>query len=342
VSKIRVGIVGAGSNTRDKHLPNLAAIDDVQVVAVCNRSRESAQRVAQEFDIPRIYEHWSDLVGAPDIDAVLVATWPNTHSRITVAALGAGKHVLCESRMSTTVADARAMLEAAHARPDLVAQLVPAPATLPVDATVRRLLSEGYVGDVLALDVRFGGAFVDRVTPSSWRQNADIVGVNIMLLGVWFECVTRWVGDAITVTAQGTVAVKMRPDESGRLRGISVPDHIDVLASMACGAQAHFQFSAISGLAPTEAFVFGSEGTLRFSGGELSGAKRGADSLTRLEIPASEVGHWRVEEEFINAIRGIEAVKLTTFEDGVKNMAFNEAVARSMQERRTVNLPLFS
>ena len=57
-------------------------------------------------------------------------------------------------------------------------------------------------------------------------------------------------------------------------------------------------------------------------------------NLKEIDIPSEEVGSWRVEEEFINAIRGNEMIKLTTFEDGVRYMKFTEAVNRSMDEGR--------
>jgi predicted dehydrogenase len=338
--EVRIAIIGAGTNTRDRHIPNLRALEDVRIVSVCNRSRGSAEAVAREFDIPRVWDDWRDAVADPDVDAVVIGTWPNTHSVITVAALRADKHVLCESRMAVNAAEARAMLSEAQQRPRLVAQMVPAPATLRVDGAVQRLLSERYVGEILALDVRVGGGFVDRSSALHWRQDADISGVNIMLLGVWYECITRWIGEAVGVTALGTTNVKTRKDATGRVRAVAVPDHVDVVARMACGAQAHFQVSAVAGLVGSEALLFGSEGTLRFAANKLYGGRRGDAALAPIEIDPEEEGAWRVEEEFVNAIRGLEAVKLTTFEDGVRNMEFNEAVVRSMQTGTFVSLPL--
>ncbi|MDP6403157.1 MAG: hypothetical protein QF467_06380, partial [SAR202 cluster bacterium] len=61
---IRVGFVGAGGNTTLRHLPGLQAIDGVETVSVSNRSRESSQRVAGDFDIPTIYNSWVDLIEA--------------------------------------------------------------------------------------------------------------------------------------------------------------------------------------------------------------------------------------------------------------------------------------
>jgi predicted dehydrogenase len=337
VSELRVGVIGAGDNTRARHLPNLQAIDGVRVVTVCNRSQASGELVARDFSIPRVETDWRRVTGDPEVDAVVIGTWPDSHPLLTCAALTGGKHVLCEARMARTAREARRMLRAAQSRPDLVAQLVPGPATLRVDRTVRRLLTEEYLGDVLAVDVRIGATFADREAPFHWRYDRDISGVNIMLLGVWYECVMRWIGEATSVAATAATVVRTRRDGDGRLRSITIPDHVDVLAEMACGAAAHFQVSAVTGLAgPPTATLYGSDGTLRFSAGRLLGGRRGDDDLRELEIPPEEEGGWRVEEEFIGAIRGEEQVRLTTFADGVKNMEFAEAVVQSLRDRRNV------
>ena len=66
----------------------------------------------------------------------------------------------------------------------------------------------------------------------------------------------------------------------------------------------------------------------------------GDDEMQKIEIPVEKQDRWRVEEEFIEAIRGNGLITRTTFEDGVKYMEFTEAVTRSAQNHRTVNLPL--
>ncbi len=338
---IRIGIVGAGGNTTAKHIPGLQAIEGCQIVSVCNRSRESSQRVADQFGIPTIYGSWHELVAAPDTDAIVIGAWPYLHCRVTLAALAADKHVLCEARMAMNAQEARAMRDAARAKPQLAAQVVPSPMTLGVDATIKRLLAEGYLGDLLAIDVREGNAFLDRDAPLHWRQDFDLSGFNVMSLGIWYEALMRWVGEATRVTAAGETFARMRKDASGALRAARVPEHIDVLAEMACGARAHIQISSVTGLAgASEAWLFGSAGTLRFSAGKLYGGRRGDAELREIAIPSEQAGGWRVEEEFVNAIRGREAITHTSFEDGLKYMEFTEAVARSMAAGAAIGLPL--
>jgi predicted dehydrogenase len=334
---IRIGVVGAGTNTVTRHIPNLQAIPGVTIVSVCNRSRESSARVAEQFGIPTIYDDWQELVAAPDTDAIVIGTWPYLHCRATIAALTAGKHVLCEARMAMNLQEALAMRDAARARPQLVAQVVPAPYTFGVDATIQRLIAEQYLGDVLAVNLRDGNRFLDRESPIHWRQDADLSGYNVLSMGIWYECLMRWVGEATRVMAMGRVFVKQRRDEHGRLRAVRVPEHLDVIADMACGAQAHLQFSAVTGHAgPTEVALFGTAGTLRFTNGELLGAQLSDAELGAIAIPDRERGTWRVEAEFIGAIRGEEQVHLTSFESGVKYMAFIEAVAQSLASGTSV------
>lgn len=341
VQPIRVGVVGAGANTKLRHLPGLQAIEGVEIVGVANRSRESSERVARQFGIPRVYGNWRELVEAPDTDAVVIGTWPYMHCPVTLAALAASKHVMCEARMAMNAAEAHAMRDAARARPHLVAQVVPSPFTLRVDRTVKRLLAEGYVGDVLAVELRAGGAFLEPDAPLQWRQDFDLSGHNVMFLGIWYEAILRWIGEATRVQAMGKTFVKLRRDSSGVLRAVRIPEHVDVVADMACGAQAHLQVSSVAGLAgPPEVFLFGSEGTLRFSDNRLYGGRRGESQLREVEIPADEEGGWRVEREFVGAIRGLEPITHTTFDDGVKYMEFTEAVARSSATGAAVPLPL--
>src|SRR2546430_15503017 len=263
---IRVGFVGAGRNTQSRHIPGLGKQPGVELVAVANRSRESGERVAKEFGIRRVEGDWHDVVRAPDVDAVCIGTWPYTHCEMTVAALAAGKHVLCEARMAMNAAEGRRMLEASRKAPHLVAQLVPSPPTLEVDSTLTALLADGYVGDVLAVELSATRqpAFLDREAPLHWRQDVALSGHNILNMGIWYEAMVRWLGPAKRVSAMGKVAVPRRRDESGAMREVKVPDHVDVLATLAGGAVPPLRFRAVTALGPAhEGWIFCRDRPLR-------------------------------------------------------------------------------
>src|SRR6185503_17290476 len=115
--------------------------------------------------------------------------------------------------------------------------------------------------------------------------------------------------------ARTRVAVPYRMDEErGERRSVEVPDHVEVLADLASGAIARLHWSSVAGFMPgPEVWLFGSEGTLRLEQRGrndlvLSGGKRGDKEMAPIEIPADKKYAWRVEEEFISAIRGNEQV----------------------------------
>ena len=340
---VRIGFVGAGGNTRVKHIPGFKAIPGVQLVSVANRSRASSQKVADEFGIPKVYDDWKALVRADDIDAVCIGTWPYMHCEITVAALEAGKHVLTEARMAMDTAQAKTMLAASRKRPDLVTQIVPGPPTLEVDSTIQSLLASGYLGKLLSLELNVLQGFVNHDSPLHWRQDKTLSGYNILSMGIWVECVQRWLGLPAKIMATGLTAVAERRDASGAMKPVTVPDQVDILATWGNGAIGHLRFSSVAGFAPPiELWLYGTEGTLRFTPGnkKLFGGQRKDQELAEIVIsPEKRIG-WCVEEEFINAIRGEEKVTRTDFEQGVLYMQFTEAVARSMAEGRAITLPL--
>ncbi len=340
---VRIGFVGAGRNTRARHIPGFRKVAGVEFVSVANRSRESSERVAKEFGIARVYDRWQDLVAADDTDAICIGTWPYLHREITEAALDRGKHVLCEARMAMNAAEGRRMLAASRRHPKLVAQLVPSPLTLPVDTRLTALVREGYLGELFAIELRgMQGAFVDREAPLHWRQDAELSGFNILNMGIWYEAMMRWVGPAVRVMAAARVVVPERRDATGAMKAVTVPDHVDILATLGGGAIAHLRFSSVTALAPSnEVWLYGSDGTLRLDASalRLHGGRRGDTALAEIAIPESERVGWRVEEEFVNAIRGQEQVRRTTFEDGVRYMEFTDAVTRSFRSGAAVDVP---
>lgn len=341
---IRIGVIGAGNNTRVRHIPGLRAIAGVEVVSVCNRSRESSQRVAEAMAIPQVYDDWRELIAANDIDAVVIGTWPYMHCEMTCAALQAGKHVMCEARMAMNPAEARLMLATAQAHPNLVAQIVPSPFTLRVDRTIQDLLADGYLGELYTMTVRGTvPGFVNPEAPLTWRQRQDRSGLNILNMGIWYEAVIRWVGPAANVFARSQILVPQRQDpEISASFQVDVPDHVSIIADLARGGQATFEFSSVCGLAPDPgAWLFGSAGTLHYDqmSNKLFGGQRNGPALQEIDIAPEKAGSWRVEEEFIGAIRGQEEIVLTDFATGVKYMEFTAAVHQSAASGQIVPVP---
>ena len=146
---LRIGVIGAGWNTKRRHIPGFQEIEGVEVAAVCNRSEESGRAAAEQFGIPRVETDPYALFNDPEIDAICIGTWPYKHHEYVIAALEAGKHVLTEARLAMNTAEAREMLEVSRRHPELVAQVVPAPYDFRTRDTTRRLIREGALGDLL-------------------------------------------------------------------------------------------------------------------------------------------------------------------------------------------------
>jgi predicted dehydrogenase len=320
----------------------------VELAGVANRSLASSQRVCDEFEIEKAYEDWVDLINDDDIDAICIGTWPYMHRTLTIAALDAGKHVLCEARMAMDSSEAREMLDASNSSPDLIAQIVPPPHTMRAERHLIDLISDGYLGEILHVNIR---AFADKGWPDTdapvhWRHDRDLSGNNVMSMGIWYENVMRLVGHATSVQAQGQTIVRHRKDADGNRTEMTIPDQVDVLYSLAGGGTVNMSVAtAIGTFPPFDLWLFGDQGTFHIDipqpgGLRVMGGKRGDSEMSEIEIPADKIGSWRVEEEFINAIRGIEPVTRTNFTDAVKYMEFTDAVQLSRQTGERVNLPL--
>ena len=207
---------------------------------------------------------------------------------MTLASLDNEKHVMTEARMAMNAGEAHDMLDAANASPGLVTQIVPSPFTFVIDETIRSLVAEGYLGDVLAIDMNVNGnQFLEREAPVSWRHDRDLSGLNIMHMGIWYEALLRWVGPASEVMAMTSVNVPLRRDEDGNPVSITVPDHADVLCRMAIGGQARIRISSVIGLGQESGiWISGSEGSLFIdkTGQTLLGGRKGDSELKEIPI----------------------------------------------------------
>jgi predicted dehydrogenase len=349
---LRIGLIGAGENTRARHIPGLTALPDVRILAVCNRRPTSTETVARTYGIPRTFEHWQDLVSDPDLDAVVIGTWPYLHCPITLAALEAGKHVLTEARLSLNAAEAHRMLTAARQHPKLVTQVVPSPYGLRGHDVMAELVESGFLGELREVHVfSFHAALADVAAPLSWRQDAALSGFNMLTLGIVHETLLRWVPPPVRVLAQVHAFIPTRIDPaSGVRRPVGTPDSVQVLAVLANGARAVYH---LSGVAPfgqgAGIHLYGTDGVLHYdlATDRIRGASRhrGARSvqlheLAEIPIPDEKARSWRVEAEFIEAIREGTPIRFTDFATGVAYMEFTEAVARSAQRGEAIDLPL--
>jgi predicted dehydrogenase len=340
---VRIGLIGAGENVREVMIPGFRRIPGCELLAVANTSLTSSQRVATEFGIPRPYPHWRALLDDAEVDAVCIGTWPYMHHPLTLASLERGKHVLCQARMANNAQEAREMLAASQRHPELVCQLVPTSTSYQVDNALIKLLSDGYVGEVLSVEVqRVGRAFADFDGVLDWRHSHEFSGFNILNIGSTYESMMRWLGRGHRVMAMTKVHVPLRRGPKGERASVSLPDHVDILYELANGAQVHMRASETAGLSRgNQTWIHGAQGTIFVDGRQtVFAGRRGDADLAEMPNPPAGQARYRVEEEFVNAIRGVEPVTMNTFEIGVHYMEWTEAVYRSGQSGQAINLPL--
>jgi len=341
---LRIGIVGAGAVTRKRHIPGFRAIPGVELAGVCNSRRESTVRVAREFDIPRPYGNWEELVYDPEIDAVVIGAWPFLHCPVTLAALGAGKHVLTQARMAMNAREAQRMLDRAREAPGQVAMIVPSPYGLIGETHMRSLIDDGFLGSLRELHVdSLNGDLADPETPMSWRQKTKYSGFNMLTVGIVYETVLRWVAPASRVLAYASKLIDTRFDpETGKVGPVGTADSVQVLTTQHDGSRGVYRFSGVlQHERSMSVSLHGADGTLIYDllRDEIYGAKRGA-AMQQIPIPAETQRGWNVEADFVAAVRGERPITHTDFATGVRYMQFTEAVARSSRHQTPVTLPL--
>src|SRR5665647_78678 len=110
--KLKVGIIGCGAIANGKHMPSLAKIAEIEMVAFCDVQIEKAEAAAKQYGNvgAKVYKDYKELLKDDSIDVVHVCTPNRSHSSITVDVLEAGKHVMCEKPMAKTAREARTCL----------------------------------------------------------------------------------------------------------------------------------------------------------------------------------------------------------------------------------------
>jgi predicted dehydrogenase len=340
---LRIGVIGAGGITKRRHLPGFKALPDVELIAVCNRSEASSAPVAKDWGFQRIAGTPGEVIHAPDVDAVVIGTWPYLHAKLTVAALRAGKHVFTQARMASTLPEAQVMLREARKHPRLVTMICPSPYGMGCTLFVRRLLDEGFVGKVRL--VRFHSltaVFADPAKPILWRQQRALNGVNTLSLGIILERLMQWLGPFTRVRADGATFTPYRKDALGRRARVEAYDQLQVVGRLKDHpGQVELSLSGAVHHGPQEEVaIYGDAGTLvvNLVDDSVRGARAGDRHMVPMAIPPGLHREWRVEADFVDAIRAGGVRKLPEerraflppdFSEGVRYMAVTEAVIKA-------------
>ena len=346
-----VGIIGTGF-ARTVQIPGFRACEGARVVAVASGRRENAERVAREFDIPTVCETWRDVVAREDVDLVSVVTPPVTHLEMTLAALDAGKAVLCEKPFAMTTAQADAMRERAAAARKL-AHVDHELRFLPARRKMRDLLRGGAVGRVRHARFSFGvGSRASAERAWDWWSDAGAGGGVLGAIGSHAVDTLRWlVGAEVSeVFCSLATHVAERPaGGGGELRRVTTDDEANLLLRFADGELTEGATGAISVsvVEPGEprhvVELFGTRGGLRMSRGDkLWLSELGAHEWQPVETGAADLaagmhddewarGFTLFSRELVRALReGRRFVEdAATFDDGYHIQRVLDAARRS-------------
>jgi predicted dehydrogenase len=290
---IGIGIIGTGF-ARTTQLPAWRACEGARLVAVASGHRENAESAAREFDIPFVASDWREVVERADVDVVSIVTPPSMHAEMTLAALAAGKAVLCEKPMAMN-AEETGRMRAAAQESGLLALIDHELRFMPVRRRMREMILGGEIGRVRRAKVLFRSdsrAGVDRAW--NWWSDERAGGGTLGAIGSHAVDALQWMTGARITHVSGTLATHVaerRDTASGEMRRVTSDDEADLLLNFGDGDTTERATGVIS-LSMIEAGksehiveVFGSEGALRVYGTDgLWRAGIGEDSWRKAEI----------------------------------------------------------
>lgn len=161
---IRWGMIGTGDVTERKSGPALYLAKRSELIAVTNRTTSRAEDYATRHGNPRVYETADALVGDPNVDAVYIATPPDSHAELTALAATAGKHVFCEKPMARRADECQRMIEACE-QADVSLSVAFYRRYFPVVEKMQTLLNEGAIGTPLRI-------LATTIAPYNWPMDA--------------------------------------------------------------------------------------------------------------------------------------------------------------------------
>ncbi|MDQ2998625.1 MAG: Gfo/Idh/MocA family oxidoreductase [Chloroflexota bacterium] len=283
---IRIGIIGCGSvmEAYMGTIERLAYRKQAQVVAACDLREQRRAIMRTTYGVQRVTDRYQEIVEAPDIDLVLILTSMNEHGPITRAALAAGKHVLVEKPMSTSLEEAAELVALARTSKGL---LLCAPHVLlsPTYQAIAEHVARGDIGKVCNARARYGWSGPDWGT-WFWKKGAG----PIFDLGVYnVVSLTGWLGPVKRVMAMTGIAVPDRVVE-GQKVDVEVEDNAQILldfggsvfASVITGyTMQRYRSPAIE--------LYGSDGVIQMLGDDWD--------PNGYELWRNSAGTWQVYEE---------------------------------------------
>ena len=234
---IKIGVLGCGKIAQVRHIPEYADNKDAQILGFYDINLERAKALAETYG-GIAYETAEELLANPEIDAVSICTANFAHAELTIAALNAGKHVLCEKPMATTLADCEAMVEAAKKNGKYL-MIGHNQRLAKAHATARKLIVDGLIGDIITFRTTFGhgGPETWSVDPgkNTWFFDKSRAAMGAMAdLGIHKTDLIQFLTGQRVVRTTARVTTLDKRDANGNL--IGVDDNAICIYEMSGGA----------------------------------------------------------------------------------------------------------
>ncbi|GLY37796.1 oxidoreductase [Amycolatopsis sp. NBRC 101858] len=329
-----------------------------RLAVLAGRDETRTKAAAERFGWEAVETDWRKLIARDDVGLVDVCTPGDSHAEIAIAALEAGKHVLCEKPLANSVAEAEAMAEAARKARDRGVRAMVAfnYRRVPALAHARKLVASGALGEIRHVrSVYLQDWLSDPQAPMTWRLRKESAGSGALGdLGAHIVDAAQFVtGDVITgVSALTNTFVKQRPAENGGTDDVTVDDTALFLARLSGGAVASFEATRfalgrknamrleVNGSKASLAFDFESMNELQWYEG--TGTEAGFRRILVTEPEHPYVGVWwppghllGYEHTFTNEVADLlDAIGSGTdpepsFEDGLRVQRVLHAVEES-------------
>lgn len=352
---INIGIIGAGF-ARTTQIPGFQNCAHAKIVAIASKHHEHAKAVAREFGIENVEQDWRALVARDDIDLVSIVTPVVTHYEMALAALDAGKSVLCEKPMAMNAEEARSMAERARQTGKL-ALIDHELRFLPGRLQLHEMLRRGEIGKVRHAKVTFrSDSRADINRPWNWWSDKSQGGGALGAIGSHVIDSLHWLlaTEVSEVFCNLATHVRERKVESGEQRAVTTDDEANLLlrfsdGELTDGATGNASMSLVEPGAPQHHVeLFGTHGAFLIGElGELHRAKIGEGGWSPVATEPGELaqgmqdsgwsrGFTAFSKKIVEALReGQTTVEgAATFADGYRTQLVLDAARRSHEHGR--------
>jgi predicted dehydrogenase len=357
--KVRVGVIGTSWYADAMHLPALQSHPQAKLAAICGRNQERNNEIAEKYGNPKIFNNYQTMVQKGNLDAVIISTPDDLHYDMTMHALEAGLHVLCEKPLAMNVQQAWEMFQKAQEK-RVVHMTYFTYRWLPFYRYLRDLIRQGTIGRCYHCGFWFPMGH-GRSGEYRWRFDRKKANGVLGDLGSHMIDLARWlVGEIASVSAQLDVFVERSGPNSKAIDPSN--DSAQVLIRFESGASGTIQTSAVAHLADRggqqQTKLYGETGSLEtdliYRGSQTRSiiryASSGDDQFQTLEVPESYWGDadssdpWSIFTEnsvgtrlFIDAILGDHSVE-PNFYDGFKAQQVVDAALESHEKGCAVKI----